>query len=322
MARAYRRTASRVGAEMTGISPVRIIKPDHGFALILVLWALVLLSGLALTAAAAVRTDSHAVRNLMDAAAARHLAQAAIFQTITNLLDKNSELNIDPRGEQSHRVDILGHPVEVRVIDECAKVDINTGWSGLIAGLVGSELPGKAGFEVVQAILDWRDPDHRRRPRGAEDDDYVEAGYAHGAGDSFFAVIDELQLVKGMTPALYRRLAPHITVDCLNAGVDAAVASPIILASVPDVDPAALSAYLDARRLASANEIVKLAEGFEKDSKYFEISSQTAFEIVATARLKPEVRARWRAVIWLTGDDTSPFRVRRWEGRAVTDDGG
>ena len=288
-------------------------RDDAGFALIIVLWALVVASGLVLTAAAAVRTDSYVTRNLLDEAEARHLAQSAVLQTVARLLDTELKPKIDLSGASVEQIDLLGHQIDVRVVDECAKVDLNTGWSGLIAGLVGGQQPGTAGISIAQAILDWRDPDNRRRPRGAEDADYAEIGLTHGAGDSLFAVVDELQLVKGVNSELYRRLLPHITVNCLNSGVDATVASATTLASIPGVEPSALAAYLDARRLASLEERENLANSLEKGSKYFDLSPQAAFEITATARPKAGVEVTWQAVIWLTGDDKRPYVVRRWE---------
>ena len=60
--------------------------------------------------------------------------------------------------------------MRVRLRDECGKVDVNTGWGGLMLGLLLANRVDEAdALSISQAILDWRDPDQSRRPRGAAD---------------------------------------------------------------------------------------------------------------------------------------------------------
>jgi hypothetical protein len=63
---------------------------------------------------------------------------------------------------------------------------------------------------------------------------YIAAGLPYGPARRDFLTVAELRLVAGMTPTLYERLAPHLSVWKL----------PIV---VPDpADPAVAAAYLDA----------------------------------------------------------------------------
>jgi general secretion pathway protein K len=63
---------------------------------------------------------------------------------------------------------------------------------------------------VAEAIADWRDEDSDRRPHGAENFDYQTRGYV--CKDGPFENVEELLLVKGMTPELYHQVEEHVTV--------------------------------------------------------------------------------------------------------------
>ena len=70
-----------------------------------------------------------------------------------------------------------------------------------------------AARRLAAAILDWRDPDSLTQAEGgAEDGDYSSAGLPYGAKDAPFETVAEVQLVLGMTPELFEKLAPHLTV--------------------------------------------------------------------------------------------------------------
>jgi general secretion pathway protein K len=64
---------------------------------------------------------------------------------------------------------------------------------------------------------------------GAEDSDYAAAGLAWGAKDAPFETVTELEQVLGMRPALFRSLAPYVTVHSALAMPDAAFADGPVL---------------------------------------------------------------------------------------------
>lgn len=65
---------------------------------------------------------------------------------------------------------------------------------------------------IAQAILDWRDEDEDSHPMGAEDFYYQGLSPAYETKDGPFESVEELLLVKGMSPALFALLAPYLTV--------------------------------------------------------------------------------------------------------------
>ncbi|WP_423824130.1 type II secretion system minor pseudopilin GspK [Salinisphaera sp. SPP-AMP-43] len=90
---------------------------------------------------------------------------------------------------------------------------------------------------IAQATRDWIDDDIQpARPYGAEDDYYLGLSPAYRTGNTLMVSPSELRAVRGMTPQLYRRLAPYIcalpTATAIN--VDTAGA-PVLQSLLPDL---------------------------------------------------------------------------------------
>jgi type II secretory pathway component PulK len=91
------------------------------------------------------------------------------------------------------------------VIDETGKININALMrldpSGQIAHDVLLQLPPLQGREdIVNAILDWIDPDESERTSGAESNAYSSLGYQ--SKNAPLDSLEELLLVQGMTPQI------------------------------------------------------------------------------------------------------------------------
>lgn len=280
---------------------------EKGSILLIALWLLVILSGIAVGVTATVRTDAQISRNLIDDAEARHLAQAAINRMVLDLL---SDADGERKRAGRHSVDVFGTKVEVSVVDECGKIDLNTAWGLLIDGLAKILQPPDEPVDIGQAILDWRDPDRQRRLKGGEIDDY--AGRTYRPRDGVFDSVEELQLVLGMTPDLYARMEPLVTVDCLAAGIDPVLAPRGVLEAVPGIQPAALATFLQAREKASEEEAEALAAPLDDAKQYFDVSPRLAYGLTAEVARPAGGRVAWQAVVWLTGDAARPFTYRLW----------
>ncbi|MBN1354625.1 MAG: general secretion pathway protein GspK [Candidatus Omnitrophica bacterium] len=101
--------------------------------------------------------------------------------------------------------------------DEESKLNLNTADSSSIAFLI-REIAGLDEDEAVRLandIVDWRDPDDERPDLqiiNSEDRYYKLAGLAYGPKNKNFRLIEELLLVKGMTPGAYEAIKPYVTV--------------------------------------------------------------------------------------------------------------
>lgn len=100
------------------------------------------------------------------------------------------------------------------VADEERKLNLNTMpapvWSRLCQSLGGLREPEASA--IGQAIEDWRDADREAQRDGAESFYYTSLYPPYEAKDGPFETVEELQLVKGMTPELFVRLKPWLTV--------------------------------------------------------------------------------------------------------------
>jgi len=82
------------------------------------------------------------------------------------------------------------------LIDEAAKLNVNVaGWEEI------AKLPEMTD-ELAQAIVDFRDQDSEPLPYGAEDEYYQTLTTPYRAKNAPFESLDELLLVKGVTPAV------------------------------------------------------------------------------------------------------------------------
>lgn len=67
--------------------------------------------------------------------------------------------------------------------------------------------------DLANAVADWIDSDSNvTSPGGAEDSDYLQSERPYRAGNAPMASSSELLLVRGFTPAIYREVAPYVTV--------------------------------------------------------------------------------------------------------------
>ena len=91
------------------------------------------------------------------------------------------------------------------LMDESAKLNLNylpnMGLSNDDISTLLMNIPNMTA-EIVDSILDWMDPDDTKNPYGAESEDYEQMSPPYKAKNGPFETIDELLLVKGITPTL------------------------------------------------------------------------------------------------------------------------
>lgn len=209
------------------------MKRMRGAALLLVMWLVLLLSGLVAGYAMAARIESLQGNGAARGLVAGEAARAGLEYAVARMLDPDPARRWAADG-RAYRLPFDGVQVEVEVRDETGKVDLNAAPVDLLASLFAragaqrDEAPRLAG-----AVADWRDPDALAQPAGGgEDPDYAAAGLAWGAKDAPFESVAELEQVLGMRPALYAALAPHLTVHSGRDAPDADFADPLVRAAL------------------------------------------------------------------------------------------
>ena len=142
---------------------------QKGIALVLVLWLTVLLTAIAAGFAYSMHTEAIAAGNAVGVARVRAAADGAIERTVYELAKPRVPGAWLPNGG-THAWKDGEIDLTVRATDETAKIDLNGANEILLRGLftqIGGVDPDTAG-RLVDAVIDWRDPDDFRRPNGAE----------------------------------------------------------------------------------------------------------------------------------------------------------
>jgi general secretion pathway protein K len=189
------------------------VRSQHGAALLLVMWMILLLSGLVAGYAMSARIESMQGNGLARSVAAREVARAGVEYAVSRLLDADPAQRWVPDG-RAYRFSFDGAQLEVSVRDETGKVDLNVATPNLLASLLRVQgEPAESATRLAGAIVDWRDEDSLVQVAGgAEDPNYAAAGLAWGAKDAPFETVAELEQVLGMRPDLFRSVAPYLTV--------------------------------------------------------------------------------------------------------------
>jgi general secretion pathway protein K len=275
---------------------------QRGVALLLVLWACTLLAILLGGYAVLARTEALQTRYQFAQTRAHYAAEAGVMRAVYAVQDPVVTRRWAGDGRvYPFRFDDAA--VSVTVTDEGGKVDLNAATPGVLKGLFRAAGLNEAGAGKLAAnVVAWRsfagigtDAAHDRAVYAAAGRDY---GPRHGP----FASLQELQLVLGMTPALYQRIEPDITLWSGLAIPDPNTAPPLALAAIPGLDPQQLQAVKAARERNSREAAPAIGGGI-------------THSIRAEAVLADGTRAVIHATIrfQVGGMGTQPYKVLRWQ---------
>jgi general secretion pathway protein K len=265
-----------------------MIRSDDGIALIAVLWILTLLSIVAAALSLEMRSNTRLARNMAENAAARAAADAGIQRAILDLVTSPGA----PKDTGKFRADgrvyawrFADKIVQISVHDERGKIDLNQAPEALLAALFGSVgLATRKAQSLADAIADFRDADNLPRLSGAEEADYRAAGLAWGPKNAPFQVMEELQQVIGMSPELYTKVAPYLTIY-----------------SIGMINPA-----------LAGERLTRVLRPAGLNSQILTYSPGLAFSIHAETRGNSGAVFVREAVVQLDPEKTVPVRILAW----------
>jgi general secretion pathway protein K len=298
--------------------------PNDGFALVIVLWAGVLLSAVAASFALDMRAETRRAGDLLARAKAEAIADAGVRRGIVALLSDSS----GPRRESGgsvYELPFADGSMRIRMTSEEGKIDLNRAPDALIEGLLralfeSGELDSETrAASIADAILDWRDTDQWVRTYGAEDRTYAASGIALGARDGPFLSVTELNLVLGVDAEVFARLAPWVTVHSRSSQVDPVTAPRTVLLAVPGLDAETVDRFIAARNAWRAGEgTVREGRGhlpvemLSAGERFLSANEARVYTIDAVGVLPDGARASRRAVVQLTGLARKPFTTIAW----------
>ena len=298
-----------------------------GFALILVVWILVLIGAIGTYMVANGRAETAIAHNVRAAANAQALADAGIARTVFNQVnpDTRSRWPLDGR---PHRLLLPGGEVVVRLEDESQKINPNLASEALLVALFQlSGVESRTALHLGAAVADWVSADGPAREGGAKLSAYRAAGRSYGPANAPLESLDELQLVLGMTPAIMASVRPYLTIYSQTPAPDGKSAPLLIQRAI------ALAPHLQVSEQANAKPDAKpqAASAQQSPDPQQPANAQTPAnaapqQLPADERLiAAHVTARSRdggvfvryAVLKLQPQGSQPYTVLEWQRGAL-----
>ena len=307
-----------------------------GFALVLVLWVLSLLTIMAGSFALSMRREAGIVTGSSNNAQAVAVAESGLAIAELLLMNPDQQQRWHTDGS-IYQIDYADSKVRIRLLSEAGKVDLNSADEALLRELmmhapVDEELQTK----LLNAILDWRDGDDLVRINGAEKEEYKDAGLSYQPRNKPFQSVDELQMVLGMNEQMFKWLGSLVTVHSEQANVDMAQAAKEVLSILPGMDVELIDQYIAARRENAINGLPapalpvvsnpNMASGQAGNNTPATAISggaeqKGAITVVAEALLEDGTTATINALIKRQDSTTgtSPFQVLKWQRNVAVD---
>lgn len=253
-------------------------RDQRGLALVSVLWGVAILSLIAAAMRLEAVTSAQIDRNVWNATRAGAIADVAVNRAILTLMDNRTGRM--PRVDGTRTVVAVdGTAVRLWIQNESGKINLNAADKSLLQSLFAS-----AGLADSEAAA-LADRVVARRPAPG------------GSAPLAYRAVDDLLSVPGMTPALYGRVAPALTVFGRAATPDQSVAPRDVLRVLPGMSEQGIAEILKQRDEAAPST--------------GPAGAQSDYLVTAQARVAGAQVVR-TTVVAFTGDPAKPYLILAW----------
>lgn len=186
-------------------------RDERGFALLIVLWSLSVLTLLCMQLVTNARFGAQLASNIRISAELEAAADAGLHEAMFRMLnDSNQRWRADGSWRQLQSpygaVDVMLESLDGKINPNIALVDLLSALFRQV-GLRGGEA-----FNLATKIQEWRVPGRWPRTLQVKAEEYRAAGRDYGPPGTPFQSLDELRNVLGMTPELFARIQPYLSV--------------------------------------------------------------------------------------------------------------
>lgn len=292
-------------------------KSRNGFALVIVIWILTLLSLMAGSFALSMRRESSVTTALKNNAQALAMAESGISlaQYMLNLADPKQRWKANGAVYSLVRPD--GVETRIKIVSEAGKVDINSASQAQLKAVIKAVTDDSFQQQhLLNSILDWRDEDDEPRPHGGEKKQYQSAGLKYAPGNKPFQTVEELQLVLGFDEAIFTRIQPWITVYSGLSEVDFRVATPEVL-QILDEDLIKKNVH----NAGLERQIAASGQGLDDENETGAVNDENqTYTISIEVQMDDESSATLEAVIKMQSQDIgqAPLQVLDWKPNQLT----
>lgn len=249
-------------------------KNQKGIALLIVLWVLAVLMVMVISFSVMTRLYTYDLMSFRDGMEKKYLAEAGIsrgtMEIIYRMVNQNQAITLVGReiwktDGTTYNSDMDDGGYRVRIIDETGKISLNgmTDVSGIVLKnlLVNQGVAAEKADIIVDSILDWKDGDDLHRLSGAEDEYYMSLPDPYKARNTVFETLDELILVRGMTPQiLYGRgkikgIISFLSLMNTAQQINVNVAPQEVLAALPGMNADMVKRIMEIRAVSEIRDV-------------------------------------------------------------------
>ncbi|MDX2159242.1 MAG: type II secretion system protein GspK [Hyphomicrobiaceae bacterium] len=308
-------------AHATGAAGLRSARGEAGFALVLVLWLIVVLSLQIAALNASVRDSVRLVDNAIASIRGETLRHAGLEWAVAHLLAADERQRWQADGSQ-RLLELDGAEVTATITDENGRININLADPVLLEGILLVTTRSRRDAETLsRRLVDWRSGSRRD---AAAPTSFAESrasastpamGSAAGTSEPPsrpFLDTADLVRVPGFSEALVQRLRPFLTTATTSGRINPRSAPEEVLRALPGLTGDAIARLLEARKSprTSAEELAAL---LAPARTHLGTTRGPAYRIRLEAR-SGRLRAlgRTEAVIVLGQNAAAPYAIISW----------
>jgi general secretion pathway protein K len=281
--------------------------------MVVVLWMVSLLTIMAASFSLSTQRNTGLVNNAQERARGLALADAGVHYAMLMMSLPDPVQRWRSDGTR-YLARLPSGQVAVTIFDEGGKVDLNAASEQTLRALINKLLGNDNQAAVlVDRILDWRDQDDLKRLHGAEAKDYLAENKGYIPQNKNFQALEELQMVLGLTPALYKRLEPLLTIHSGQDGVNPQKATAEALQILFGLDPKSAADFVRQRQASPANAPPPLV--VQPGGIPVAGSADVAFTIIAQAQTEEGPGAGIKATVrrQFSRSNGAPFAFVSWK---------
>lgn len=240
---------------------------QRGAALLIVIWAVILLAGFVAGILATGGSEAALSANMIDAARAQHLAAAGVQRAVLALLDpdERNKLQLEAPAAFAMRLSDDAE-ISIRIKDSCGDIDLN--WPApelLRAYALAAGMKPAAALGFAEAVAAGRGPGPQTQ----------------------WQSVREIAALPGVSAASLAVLADGLTVNCRDAGADPRRAGVLVKRALLLAGGEALYGGVSHQLAYEVLSVARLASGAEaavKASVWLAVEQGTPYRIVAWER--------------------------------------
>jgi general secretion pathway protein K len=281
---------------------------EQGLALLIVLWVIVAATLVVAAFNTTARSGVSFVSSEVEMTRTEAMADAGVEIAAARLIDDEKPRRWRADGK-SHIVSFAGCDLIIAISDANGQIDLNKSDKELLSTfllkMLGSE---QKSLRLTDAIMKRR---NKVKPKSAASRSIgFEEALRNDSSDLVFLDVSQLRTLDGMTPELFRRLAPLMTVYSRDGRISPASAPDEVLAGIPNITPS------DIERLrhtsgSTAKEMEQAINEMSRHAAAFIADEPGPAYIVSVAVRRPnEKYSAGRVYVIATGlDQKSPYRL-------------